>query len=152
MRTEPKKKGKEGPFKELKTFLEFSGFFPGVTKQTLLIRFLTNFHEKVSIHFFTLCRFQINFHEKVLVSFSLIFLPLSPLLQINFNKKSFNLFFSSFNSVLALLSLLSAPTFLLDEAVYRWNTKKKRANQRDSPICSRSPLDSFVSCLRLELD
>lgn len=69
MRTEPKKKGKEGPFKELKTFLEFSGFFPGVTKQTLLIRFLT------------------NFHEKVLVSFSVIFLSLSPLLQINFHEK-----------------------------------------------------------------
>ena len=68
MRTEPKK-GKEGPFKELKTFLEFSGFFTGVTKQTLLIRFLT------------------NFHEKVLVSFSVIFLSLSPLLQISFHKK-----------------------------------------------------------------
>lgn len=107
MRTEPQKKGKEDPFKELKTFLEFSGFFPGVTKQTLLIRFLT------------------NFHKKVLVSFSVIFLSLSPILQVNFNKKSFNFFFSSYNSVLALLSLLSAPTVLLDEAVYRWNTKKK---------------------------
>ena len=125
MRTEPKKKGKEDPFKELKTFLEFSGFFPGVTKQTLLIRFLTNFHKKVSIHFFTLCRFQINFHKK---SFSPFFCYISVPFTSSSNqlsRKSFNLFFSSFNSVLALLSLLSAPTVLLDEAVYRWNTKKK---------------------------
>ena len=54
------------------------------------------------------------------------------------SQKSFNLFFSYFNLVLALLSLLSSPTFLLDEAVYRWNTRKMSESERFAHMFKKS--------------
>ena len=126
MRTEPKK-GKEGPFKELKTFLEFSGFFPGVTKQTLLIRFLTNFHKKVSIHFFYSMSVPNQLSRK---SFNLFFCYISVPFTSSSNQlsqKSFLFFYFASSSTFNVKCTFSSTLTKL----YTVGTRKKNERIRE---------------------